>query len=159
MDVLTHFTYTTAIVGDSWANPALWALAIEMQFYLLISVAYAALVHPNRAVRVGVVVVFALASLLPIGRAFLPHWSSLFGLGLATFLFLRDLIGRPTYAALAVLCVLCSVYVQDWAVGAVALATALARRLRPRPDAAAGSMARDDLVQPLPPPRPHRRPA
>ena len=125
-DVVTHFTYTTAIVGDQWAIPALWALAIEMQFYIVLALAYAGLVDRRVWIRVGVVVAFALSSLLPIGGAFLPHWSSLFGLGLATFLFLRRLVSAPVYAGLAILCVACSVYVQDWEVGLVALLTALA---------------------------------
>ena len=125
-DVVTHFTYTTAIVGDPWAVPALWALAIEMQFYLVLTVAYVALVDTRAWVRIGVVAVFALASLLPVRSAFLPHWSSLFALGFATFLYVRRLNGLPTFVALAALCVVCSSVVQDWEVGLVSLLTALA---------------------------------
>lgn len=125
-DVATHFTYTTAIIGDAWAIPALWALAIEMQFYLVLTVAYMGLVDRRLWVRACVVIAFALSSLAPVSGAFLPHWASLFGLGLATFLFLRQLITPLLFAVLAALCVACSVYVQDWEVGLVALATSLA---------------------------------
>ena len=136
-DLVTHFTYTTEIVGEAWAIPALWALAIEMQFYLVIAVAYVGLVSPRKGVRIGVVVLFAVASLAPVDRAFLPHWSSLFALGLASFLYVRHLVGPKAFAGLVALSVLCSVYVQDWEVGAVALATVLAvtfvRASMPRP--------------------------
>ncbi|MEO5903218.1 MAG: acyltransferase family protein [Gemmatimonadaceae bacterium] len=51
--LLLHLGYLNAFTGGDWVNPVFWTLAIEVQFYLMISAIFPLLVHRNTWVRIA----------------------------------------------------------------------------------------------------------
>ena len=83
--VLLHVGYLPALFGYAWLDSAYWTLAIELQYYLLVAIAYGWLAHPSAAVRFSC---FAAACLLPFAVPsdnMVFRYLGLFALGTATF--------------------------------------------------------------------------
>lgn len=70
----SHLAYLTAILGEAWYQPVYWTLAIEFQFYLLLSLLFPLLASNRRWLR-WTVMALGLAAFLP--------WRQIPELGLA----------------------------------------------------------------------------
>ena len=80
-----HFCYLSALVGKPWLNGVYWSLAIEMQYYLLLGVAYALLARAPRAVTALCLALFA-ASAFVSTPATVFYYAGLFLPGILLFL-------------------------------------------------------------------------
>lgn len=135
--LFSHFTYTSWIAGYDFINPVLWALTIEMQFYLFIAATFALVSHPRGAVRYGYLLALVACAFLPVSRAFLVPWLPLFALGLATYQYLTRQASAVAYAVLSVVSTVAAGVLLGGDVALAALTSALAiafvRVKMPRP--------------------------
>ena len=83
--LVLHLGYLNAFFGYPWVIPVLWTLAIEFQFYLLISVSLPVLVHRSWILRTVLFSTFLGLPFLVPGEAFVFRYLGLFALGLVTF--------------------------------------------------------------------------
>lgn len=99
--VLLHFGYLNGIAGHEWLVPVFWTLAIELQFYLLIAIAFPLVASPSSGVRLVAAAVFAGAFLATDSPLFVPRYLGLFLMGIAAFQYRCRRIGP--YALVATL--------------------------------------------------------
>lgn len=104
--VLLHLGYLNMFTRHAWLNPGFWTLAVEMQYYLLMGLAFPLVVARNQAVRlltIGVLAglsVLATPTLFPTAEPstpFIPGLLCLFLLGILTFQFRIGLIRLAEY--------------------------------------------------------------
>lgn len=110
--VLLHLGYLNIFTRYAWLNPSFWTLAIEMQYYLLIGLAFPLVATRSRAVRLTTIGVMAASSVMcapalfpteqPWGP-FIPRLLCLFLLGILTFQFHVGLIRITEYLAALVI--------------------------------------------------------
>lgn len=108
--LIAHATYSNAVLGYNWLNPVFWTLEVELQFYLLVAVAFPLLNHGKPLVRVLSLLAVASCGLLGGGKTLLvPHWLPLFAVGMAAsqlavgrFTRLQFLMVFPVIACLGV---------------------------------------------------------
>lgn len=85
IQLLLHLGYLNAFFGYPWAIVVLWSLAIEFQFYLLISAAFPLVAHSSARIRLcSLTALCGSAFLIPDGTLVF-HYLGLFVLGIATF--------------------------------------------------------------------------
>jgi peptidoglycan/LPS O-acetylase OafA/YrhL len=96
LQVSLHLGYLNGIFGYPWLNPVFWTLAIEFQFYLLVSIAFGLI--SSRSTPVLALMNCALLALPFIVRSnvLVFHYLGLFLFGIAAFQFRAGLIGRET---------------------------------------------------------------
>ncbi|HWS54485.1 MAG TPA: acyltransferase, partial [Pyrinomonadaceae bacterium] len=102
--VLLHLGYLNMFFGHEWLNPAFWTLAIELQFYALVGLAFPLLGSRRRGARLAALALFAaLGCLSEVGlrrssgaptSSFIFHFVFLFVMGAATFQRRAGLAGR-----------------------------------------------------------------
>ena len=98
VNVLLHLGYLNAFVEQPWLNPVFWTLAVEFQFYVLIALAFPALVTvPRRYRGVAAVAIGALTFAWP-HRGHVVYYLPLFALGIATFDRFTCRVGPTQYA-------------------------------------------------------------
>lgn len=125
VQLLAHVAYLNAFLGYGWVNPAFWTLAIEFQYYVLIALAYGFVVARDSRVRIATVLVLGALGLVTIPEAFLPHFLTVFALGIATFQHHVGLIGHRAYATLLVVLTIATWWALGPAIAATSVATAL----------------------------------
>jgi peptidoglycan/LPS O-acetylase OafA/YrhL len=83
---LMHVGYLNVFTGD-WLSPVYWTLAIELQFYLLLGLAYPLFVHRRSIVTISGILIILMISIIVSDKAFIPHWIGIFGMGILVFRF------------------------------------------------------------------------
>ncbi len=106
IDVLTNVTMTCDIVGRPWILVVAWTLAIELQFYLAISLTLSGLLSKSNLLRHVTILGWILTPLVWQSPAFLGHFSCLFGAGIVAFLRYAGKISSVSAAAFLVLSIL-----------------------------------------------------
>lgn len=124
--LLSHVGYLTGIAGLEWLNPVFWTLAIEFQFYLLMSLAYPVLVSTTTVLRWAVGLCFAALTIAGGSQNYIFAYLGLFSLGISVFQHRVGLIGSRQCMALCLLATLSVAVGQDLLTALIALATALA---------------------------------
>lgn len=92
--VLFHVGYLNGIVGYPWLNPVFWTLAIEFQFYLLISILFGLIGSRRWGTLILANGLLLLAPFVIRSELFVFHYLGLFLLGVAAFQYQVGLIGR-----------------------------------------------------------------
>jgi peptidoglycan/LPS O-acetylase OafA/YrhL len=100
--LLMHLGYLTVFTGE-WFNPVYWTLAIELQYYAFVGIAYPFLAHRMNWVAIASLVFLCSLALVLPGEGFLPHWAGIFSMGVLVFRRMNKLIGRWTFAV----CICC----------------------------------------------------
>lgn len=80
--VLLHLGYLNDIAGVPWLNPVFWSLAIELQFYLVVALAFPLLAHGEPAMRWACLAVFCALGLAVPGKEFVFMFAPVFALGM-----------------------------------------------------------------------------
>lgn len=124
-DILQHIAYLNAFTGGTWLNPVYWTLAVEFQFYLIISLAFPFAVSPNRSTRIAAVVVLSLLAVTNDNTAWVIRYLPLFALGILTFQYFARLISRQVYLSLLACIAGVSCVGLGWLVSVVSVGTAL----------------------------------
>ena len=102
--LLLHVGYLTEIFHRPWVLPAFWTLALEFQYYLLMALCYPLVHHRNAAVRLLTIGGWALVSLLPVGREWVPGWGAWFALGILAHTYRAGRLNRWSFVAAVVAC-------------------------------------------------------
>src|SRR5262249_35514916 len=123
--VVSHLAFLTGIVGQEWLNVVYWTLALELQFYLLMSVLFPALARPSLPIIVVICVAsIALAVIQGPSRIWITPYLPVFVAGLLAFWLHRGLIAPVTYGVLlAITGIGTNLLHQDTSVGIAAVAT------------------------------------
>jgi len=85
MQTLLHVGYLAGIAGYPWLNPVFWTLAIEFQFYLLVSLVFGGLSHKTKRVVLLMNLSLLFTSLLLSSELFVFRYLGLFMLGIVAF--------------------------------------------------------------------------
>jgi len=95
-----HLTYSVDLFGGHWLNYVFWTLAIELQYYLLIGLAFPWVASANPWLRgAALASMGAAAFLLPAG-AFVFRYLFVFGLGVLAFQHQASLLSRKRFLLL-----------------------------------------------------------
>jgi peptidoglycan/LPS O-acetylase OafA/YrhL len=97
IQLISHMGYLNAFLGYGWLNPAYWTLAIEFQYYILISICYFLVVSPNQNIRYVSIIALASLSFLPLGNEFVLHFMAIFTFGIVTFQQYVGVISRKMF--------------------------------------------------------------
>ncbi len=97
--ILAHAFYACEFTGTPWLCPVFWTLAIEVQYYLLMGLAFPLLAHPSRAVRIATCATAAALATVISPTALVSHWFFLFLLGCSVFQFRAGIIGKAEFLA------------------------------------------------------------
>jgi peptidoglycan/LPS O-acetylase OafA/YrhL len=94
--LLLHLGYLNAYFGYPSLSPVFWTLAIELQFYVMVAIAYPLVVGTHRVSIVLLMAVAAVAMGVPHDR-FVFQYLALFGVGMAAFRFRVGLDSRSRF--------------------------------------------------------------
>ncbi len=97
LQFIAHLGYTNAFFGYGWINPVYWTLAIEFQYYVLISLFYLLIASPNIKISFASTLGLAALSFLPISGEFVLHFMVLCTFGIVTFQQYVGLISRKIF--------------------------------------------------------------
>lgn len=123
--VLLHVGYLTEITGHRWLSPVFWTLAIEFQFYLLLSLCFPWLQSRHPARQLALMIVMAGAFLVIEAHSLAFRYLGLFLFGVVAFQW-RERIVHPAVAVIGLVLATASVHAaHDLATAATGLATAL----------------------------------
>lgn len=123
-----HFGYLINFFPEyKWLNNVYWTLAIEFQYYLLMSFMYLLFVHQSLWLRVlAYLLCFAMAWYIPdSSRSHFPAYAPLFLFGIAVFQYKIKRVGMPECAAVMVACFAYNYGAMSTAAACFGLATAL----------------------------------
>lgn len=99
---LAHALFLNDLLGVEWLNPVYWTLAIEFQYYLLISLVYPLLFYRNAWVRSVSICVFALITWIPTSLALVTNYSLIFLSGILVSQYIAGLISSQVVGPLFV---------------------------------------------------------
>ena len=100
---LANLFFLCDIVGQPWIVPVSWSLAIEWQYYLAAAVSFFFLCRSTPAWRLVTIVLWILASFIPLGKQWLPAYGGVFALGFVSFLHWKGELSRKAFLLLALL--------------------------------------------------------
>lgn len=101
--LLLHLGYLNDIFDYPWLNPVFWTLAIEFQFYILLSLLFPIIVSSNTKLRIaGLMLICLVALLFPI-KFFVFKYLCLFAVGIVTFQYFVKLIDVKEYLYLLII--------------------------------------------------------
>lgn len=107
---LAHALFLNDLLGVEWLNPVYWTLAIEFQYYLLISLVYPLLFYREAWVRCVSICVFALTTWLPTSIGLVTNFSLIFLSGILVSQYYTGLISKRVVGPLFV-CLGLAIYV------------------------------------------------
>lgn len=150
--VLLHLGYLNIFFpAYTWLNPSFWTLAIELQYYLLIGLAFPLVASRHAAVRLVTIAVMAATSVAavptlfptqPPWAAFIPGLLCLFLLGILTFQFRVGLIRLVEYLPAMLLVTAASIVTLGRVPSLTGLAAVAVILANPRPANILGFLAR-----------------
>jgi peptidoglycan/LPS O-acetylase OafA/YrhL len=97
LQLIAHLGYMNAFLHYDWINPVYWTLAIEFQYYVVISLFYFLIASPNKKISCAFTLGLAGLSFLPISGDFVLHFMVLFTFGIVTFQQYVGLISRKMF--------------------------------------------------------------
>ncbi len=92
-----HFLYLVPFIDDvKWLNQVYWTLAVEFQYYLLMSLVFLGFIHKNSIIRYVLYMIFLAVGFFPYAD-FVFHWLPLFLLGILLFQHNQNIISRKEF--------------------------------------------------------------
>jgi peptidoglycan/LPS O-acetylase OafA/YrhL len=122
---LLHLGYLNGIVGYPWLNVVYWTLAIEFQFYLLISFIFGWLGNSNLFAVLLIDASLMATALVFDSEVFVFKYLGLFMFGIAAFQYRNELIDRRMLVLLMVVATLVAGMKLGWLVAFVGLLTSI----------------------------------
>jgi len=125
-DVISHLFFLNSLLGREWFNPVFWTLAIELQYYLVIVLIYAAISSPKLLIRFIAYCLLCLAALLfGNNAATFFHWSLFYCMGILAFQRFVLKIGLAEYFFILLLIFALTGLKLGWLVAIVGAVTAV----------------------------------
>ena len=125
VQTLAHVGYLTGIAGYPWLNPVFWTLAIEFQFYLLVSFVFYWLGNQNKYAVLFIDSALLAIALVLSSELFVFKYLGLFMLGIAAFQFRAGLISRSLLVFLLVAATVVAGFALGWLIAVVGLLTSI----------------------------------
>ena len=125
MQTLLHVGYLAGIAGYPWLNPVFWTLAIEFQFYLLVSLIFCWLSHKTMHIVLLMDLTLLLTSLLLSSDLFVFRYLGLFMLGIVAFQYQAKLLTPRMTAALLLAATVITGMTLGWMVALVGSMTSM----------------------------------
>ena len=100
MQTLLHVGYLAGIAGYPWLNVVFWTLAIEFQFYLLVSLIFGGLSHKTKHIVLLMNLSLLFTSLVLSSELFVFKYLGLFMLGIVAFQYQAKLVQKRMMAVL-----------------------------------------------------------
>lgn len=100
--LLFHFAHLNSFFGYSWINPVFWTLAIEFQFYLLISIVYPLITSKNNLLRDGSLLAICSVPFFLDQIIFVSHYICVFAFGILAFLLISKIINTSRFILLSI---------------------------------------------------------
>jgi len=122
---LLHAGYLAGIAGYPWLNPVFWTLAIEFQFYLLVSFIFAWLSHKTMHMVLLLNLILLLISFVLTSDLFVFRYVGLFLLGIVAFQYQAKLLTQRTTAAMLVSATVTTGMTLGWMVALVGSLTSM----------------------------------
>jgi peptidoglycan/LPS O-acetylase OafA/YrhL len=120
-----HLGYLNSIFDYQWFNPVFWTLAIEFQFYLLLSLIFPLLIVANPIWRLSVLAALcALAFIFP-SQVFVFKHLFLFIAGIAAFQYSCRLATMGEYFSVLVVATLLASVIMNVTIAMIAICTSL----------------------------------
>jgi peptidoglycan/LPS O-acetylase OafA/YrhL len=105
-DIVLHLGYLIPFVENAhWVNPAYWTLAIEFQYYLLLSVLFPLVLKGKWLGRFFFYSLMIIPSLLIPGHSMLPYWIPVFLTGILFALRITCIIDVKEYIGGTLVCI------------------------------------------------------
>jgi peptidoglycan/LPS O-acetylase OafA/YrhL len=115
IDFLAHLGYLVPFFDNiKWFINTYWSLAIEFQYYLLLSVIFPFMMHGKIIVRVISNAFFLSLGLIYFNTSFLPTWTPIFMLGITYALFINSRISLLEFLIFEVLSMVLIYYYFNW---------------------------------------------
>jgi peptidoglycan/LPS O-acetylase OafA/YrhL len=125
LQFIAHLGYMNAFLGYDWINPVYWTLAIEFQYYVVISLFYFLIASPNKKINCASTLGLAALSFLPISGEFVLHFMVLFTFGIVTFQQYVGLISRKMFYIQMLILSVISVASLGFTITCIGISTAL----------------------------------
>ena len=125
MQTLLHVGYLAGVAGHPWLNPVFWTLAIEFQFYLLVSLIFGWLQHRTTQIILLIDLILLLTSLLLSSELFVFRFLGLFVLGIVAFQYQIKLLTGKITATLLIATTLTIGLSLGWMIALVGLMTSI----------------------------------
>lgn len=94
-DVLLHLGYLVPFVADAkWINEVFWTLAVEFQYYLVLSLFFPLLLQGKVIYRSVFYALFIGGGFALLSYEFFPHWSPYFLAGIIYILMRKEVISK-----------------------------------------------------------------
>ena len=122
---LLHLGYLNGIAGYPWLSPVYWTLAIEFQFYLLVSFFFGWLAHKNLAIVLLADALLLGMALVLDSEVFVFKYLGLFMFGIATFQYKTGIIQRGVLVLLMGMATLVAGLALGWLIATVGLITGI----------------------------------
>jgi peptidoglycan/LPS O-acetylase OafA/YrhL len=82
-DLISHFFYANDFIGQPWLNPVYWTLAIELQYYFIIALAFPLFFSKRASLRVLAAVLAFSIGLFGWPQSIVLKWTFVFWAGIA----------------------------------------------------------------------------
>lgn len=114
-DIFLHLGYLVPFFQDAhWLNPVYWTLAVEFQYYLIISLLFP-LIYNNRSTRIPCFLLLLVLSYFIGGHAFFFGWTAIFIMGIYLALYRVGKTDKTEFYLALIICSLFHGLVRAWA--------------------------------------------
>ena len=124
-DLLLHFAYLNDIVHVPWINVVYWTLAVELQWYLLVGLAYPLLSSRSKLARFAITVAMLLAYYTIFWDRLVFHYLPIFLIGVFVFQWRAGIIERREMLGLIAVMAVAMLRISGWLVPIVSVPTGL----------------------------------
>jgi len=98
INVILHLGYLIPFFeNQTWINPVFWTLAIEFQYYLVMSLLFPLALHKKLMLRILFYMIFIIPVFFKTPSDLFPYWSIYFLFGILYALFFTQKIGLSEY--------------------------------------------------------------
>lgn len=125
IQVALHIGYLIPFTHYEWISGVYWSLAVEFQYYLVLSVLFPLFISKRPAVRITSCLLFAASCLLWRPHHSLPELTPVFMLGIAAMLYMVGVSSSKELAIVATVCAALTYQSLTWQIVLTSTATLL----------------------------------
>jgi len=124
VQILSHFGYFNSFINKPYLNNVYWTLALEFQYYILISLIFPLLINKNFYVRNITLFLLNLSIFIPTNESIF-NYVTFFAIGISGFLLYKNVFCLNEFIFSTFISVILTIYFFKWFYIAVALITLL----------------------------------
>jgi peptidoglycan/LPS O-acetylase OafA/YrhL len=120
VQILSHFGYFNSFINKPYLNTVYWTLALEFQYYILISLIFPLLINKNFYVRNITLFLLNLSIFIPTNESIF-NYVTFFAIGISGFLLYKNVFSLNEFIFSIFISVILTIYFFKWFYIAVAL--------------------------------------